>query len=243
MVAAILRLNLRYFNGLGARTHLIYRSDLPLRGFDDDVRAHMATALTDRGIILHPETTIEQVTAENSGKQAHLSDGSRLVVDQIMAATGRRPNTANLGLDDLGVKLGKQGEIIVDNMSQTNLPSLYAIGDVTNRINLTPVAIAEGHAFADSEFGNLMPSRSCECCFGSFSQPPIASVGPSEGCKKAYSEIMVFESQFRAMKNTISGREEKTYMKPIVDKPTDSVAGVHMWGQIAGNHARHCDCG
>ena len=104
------------FNGLGAQTHLIYRSDLPLRGFDNDVRAHIATALTDRGVILHPETTIDQVTAENGGKQAHLSDGSRLAVDQIMAATGRRPNTANLGLDDFGVKLGKQGEIIVDDM-------------------------------------------------------------------------------------------------------------------------------
>ena len=144
------------FNGLGAQTHLIYRSDLPLRGFIDDVRAHMVTALTDRGIILHPKTTIDQVTAENGSKQAHLSDGSRLAVDQIMAATGRRPNTANLGLFDLGEsKLGKQGEIIVDDMSQTNLPSLYAIGDVTNRINLTPVAIAEGHAFADGEFGNF----------------------------------------------------------------------------------------
>ena len=224
------------FNGLGARTHLIYRSDLPLRGFDDDVRAHMATALTDRGIFLHPETTIDQVTAENSGKQAHLSDGSRLVIDQIMAATGRRPNTTNLGLDDLGVKLGKQGEIIVDEMSQTNLPSIYAIGDVTNRINLTPVAIAEGHAFADSEFGNLIRQADhVNVASAVFSQPPIASIGLSEAAaKKAYGEITVFESQFRAMKNTISGREEKTYMKLIVDKPTDSVVGVHMMGPDCG---------
>ena len=224
------------FNGLGARTHLIYRSDLPLRGFDDDVRSHMAAALTDRGVILHPETTIDQVKAENRGKQAHLSDGSRLAVDQIMAATGRRPNTANLGLDDLGVKLGKHGEIIVDEMSQTNLPSLYAIGDVTNRINLTPVAIAEGHAFADSEFGNLIRQADhVNVASAVFSQPPIASIGLSEAAaKKAHGEITVFESQFRAMKNTISGREEKTYMKLIVDKTTDSVVGVHMMGPDCG---------
>jgi glutathione reductase (NADPH) len=224
------------FNGLGARTHLIYRSELPLRGFDDDVRAHIATALTDRGIILHPETTIDQVTAENGSKQAHLSDGSTLAVDQIMAATGRRPNTANLGLDDLGVKLGKQGEIIVDDMSQTNLPSLYAIGDVTNRINLTPVAIAEGHAFADSEFGNR-PRKADHVNVASavFSQPPIASVGLSEvDAIKAHGKVKVFESQFRAMKNTISGRGEKTYMKLIVEDASDKVVGVHMLGPDCG---------
>jgi glutathione reductase (NADPH) len=224
------------FNGLGARTHLIYRSDLPLRGFDDDVRAHVATALTDRGIILHPETTIDQVTAENGGKQAHLSDGSRLAVDQIMAATGRRPNTANLGLDGLGVKLGKQGEIIVDDMSQTNLPSLYAIGDVTNRINLTPVAIAEGHAFADNEFGNR-PRKADHANVASavFSQPPIASVGLSEAdAINAHGKVTVFKSQFRAMKNTISGRGEKTYMKLIVEDASDKVVGVHMMGPDCG---------
>ena len=224
------------FNGLGAQTHLIYRSDLPLRGFDNDVRAHIARALTDRGIILHPETTIDQVTAENGGKQAYLSDGSRLAVDQIMAATGRKPNTANLGLDDLGVKLGEHGEIIVDDMSQTNLPSLYAIGDVTNRINLTPVAIAEGHAFADNEFGNR-PRKADHANVASavFSQPPIASVGLSEAdAINAHGKVKVFESQFGAMKNTISGRGEKTYMKLIVEKAGDRVVGAHMVGPDCG---------
>jgi len=153
-----------------------------------------------------------------------------------MAATGRRPNTANLGLDDLGVKLGKQGEIIVDDMSQTNLPSLYAIGDVTNRINLTPVAIAEGHAFADSEFGNR-PRKADHVNVASavFSQPPIASVGLSEvDAIKAHGKVKVFESQFRAMKNTISGRGEKTYMKLIVEDASDKVVGVHMLGPDCG---------
>ena len=134
------------------------------------------------------------------------------------------------------VKLGKQGEIIVDEMSQTNLPSLYAIGDVTNRINLTPVAIAEGHAFADSEFGNLKRQADhVNVASAVFSQPPIASIGLSEAdAKKAYGEITVFESQFRAMKNTISGRGEKTYMKLIVDKATTRVVGVHMMGPDCG---------
>jgi glutathione reductase (NADPH) len=136
----------------------------------------------------------------------------------------------------LGVKLGKQGEIIVDDMSQTNLPSLYAIGDVTNRINLTPVAIAEGHAFADSEFGNR-PRKADHVNVASavFSQPPIASVGLSEvDAIKAHGKVKVFESQFRAMKNTISGRGEKTYMKLIVEDASDKVVGVHMLGPDCG---------
>jgi len=224
------------FNGLGARTHLIYRSDLPLRGFDDDVRAHIAAALHDRGVILHPQNTIERVTAEDGRKQACLKDGSRLEVDAVMAATGRRPNTAGLGLEDVGVALGRQGEIIVNVMSQTNVPSLYAIGDVTNRVNLTPVAIAEGHAFADSEFGNLTRKADhTNVASAVFSQPPIASVGLSEAdAEQRFGKLRVFESQFRAMKNTLSGRGEKTYMKLIVDAASDRVVGVHMMGPDCG---------
>ena len=169
------------FNGLGARTHLIYRSDLPLRGFDEDVRRHIATAMTDRGIILHPEITVDCVTAKNGRREAHLSDGGTLEVNEFMAATGRRPNTASLGLEAIGVDCGEQGNIKVDATSKTNVPSIYAIGDVTNRINLTPVAIAEGHAFADSEFGNLKRQVDyMNVASAVFSQPPIASVGLSE---------------------------------------------------------------
>ena len=224
------------FNGLGSRTHLIYRSNLPLRGFDQDVRKHISTALTDRGVILHPETTIDQITHENSAFQTHLSDGSSLIVNQVMAATGRRPNTLNLGLADIGVNCGKQGEIIVNSMSQTNVPSIFAIGDVTNRINLTPVAIAEGHAFADSEFGDLRRHADHKNVASAvFSQPPIASVGLTESdALQFYGELKVFESHFRAMKNSISGRNEKTFMKLIVDKASDRVIGVHMIGPDCG---------
>ncbi len=224
------------FNGLGARTHLVYRSDFPLRGFDKDVRHHIATALTDRGIISYPETLIDRVTAENGLRQAHLSDGSILAVNQVMAATGRRPNTVGLGLVNIGINSGKNGEIIVDSMSQTNVPSIYAIGDVTNRINLTPVAIAEGHAFADSEFGKLKRCAEHDNVASAvFSQPPIASVGLSEAdALKSHCKLTVFESEFRAMKNTISGRGEKTYMKLIVDTASDRVVGVHMMGPDCG---------
>lgn len=224
------------FNGLGARTHLIYRSDLPLRGFDDDVRLQIATAMTDRGIILHPKTTVDNIIDKNGCREVCLSDGGTLEVNEFMAATGRRPNTASLGLEDIGVDCGEHGEIKVDTTSKTNVPSIYAIGDVTNRVNLTPVAIAEGHAFADSEFGNLKRQADhVNVASAVFSQPPISSIGLSEvDAKKAYGEITVFESQFRAMKNTISGRGEKTYMKLIVEKASDQVVGVHMMGPDCG---------
>ena len=224
------------FNGFGAKTHLVYRSDLPLRGFDEDVRAHVAVALKDRGIILHSGSTVDDVTATDGRKQVTLSSGASLSVDQVMAATGRRPNTAGLGLDAVGVTTGQQGEIIVDAKSRTSVPSIFAIGDVTNRINLTPVAIAEGHAFADSEFGGKKRiADHTNVASAVFSQPPIASVGMTEAEAEAACEsITVFTSGFRAMKNTISGRGEKTFMKLIVDCASDRLVGAHMLGPDCG---------
>ena len=224
------------FNGFGAKTHLVYRSDLPLRGFDEDVRAHIAVALADRGITLHSGSTIDKVTANGARKQVTLSSGATLSVDAEMAATGRRPNTAGLGLDEVGVTCGQQGEIIVDAESRSSVPSIFAIGDVTNRINLTPVAIAEGHAFADSEFGgNKRVADHKNVASAVFSQPPIASVGLTETeAKAAFESITVFTSGFRAMKNTISGRGEKTFMKLIVDRASDRVVGAHMMGPDCG---------
>ncbi len=224
------------FNGFGAKTHLVYRSDLPLRGFDDDLRAHVAVALADRGITLHNGSTIEKVIDDGTRKQVSLSSGVTLSVDTVMAATGRLPNTAGLGLNDVGVTCGQHGEIIVDAESRTSVHSIFAIGDVTNRINLTPVAIAEGHAFADSEFGgNKRVANHKNVASAVFSQPPIASVGLTEAeAKAAVGAITVFTSGFRAMKNTISGRDEKTFMKLIVDRASDRVVGAHMMGPDCG---------
>ena len=224
------------FNGFGARTHLVYRGDLPLRGFDEDIREQMAVALAERGIILHSGCTIAEVTADGVRKQVRLSSGASLSVDAVMAATGRRPNTAGVGLQELGVELGQHGEVVVDAESRTSVPSIFAIGDVTNRINLTPVAIAEGHAFADSEFGgNRRVADHKNVASAVFSQPPVASVGMTETeAQAACAAVTVFTSGFRAMKNTISGRGEKTFMKLIVNADTDQVLGAHMMGPDCG---------
>ena len=197
--------------------------------------AHIAVALADRGIILHSGSLIDDVTETEGRKQVTLSSGAKFLVDQVMVATGRRPNTAGMGLDAVGVNMGQQGEIIVDAESRTSVPNIFAIGDVTDRINLTPVAIAEGHAFADSEFGgNKRVADHTNVASAVFSQPPIASVGMTEvEAKAACGSITVFTSGFKAMKNTISGRGEKTFMKLIVDRESDRVVGPTCWGQIA----------
>ncbi|XDZ64665.1 glutathione-disulfide reductase [Alphaproteobacteria bacterium LSUCC0684] len=223
------------FNGFGARTHLVYRAEEPLRGFDPDIRHAFATAAAERGIILHPGKTITSVEGDNDNKTVTLSDGSRLQADTVMAATGRKPNTRGLGLEDIGVAMTKHGSIRVDAESRTTVPSIFAIGDVTNRINLTPVAIAEGHAFADTLYGNaprVVDHRNVASAV--FSMPPVGTVGMTEEDAIAASiPITVYEASFRAMKNTISGRDEKTYMKMIVAKEDMKVLGVHMLGPDA----------
>ena len=225
------------FKGCGIETHLAYRADLPLRGFDEEIRAEAATALAGRGVILHPSCTIANVVVGSQDlKSVTLSDGSQIDVDQVMAATGRLPNTAGLGLDAAGVTLGPKGEIAVDANSQSTVASIYAVGDVTDRVALTPVAIAEGHAFADSVFGGR-PWQVSHANIPSavFTQPPIASVGLTEQqAQQGGAEITVFTSRFNAMKNTISWRQEKTFMKLVVDKATDRVLGAHMMGPDAG---------
>ena len=224
------------FNGFGIETHLVYRGDLPLRGFDEDIRLQSAEALAGRGIILHPGCTLTEVTAAGDRRIAALSNGSRLDVAQVMAATGRAPNTAGLGLEAAGVELGQGGEIIVDPNSRTSVASIYAVGDVTDRIALTPVAIAEGHALADSLFGGRPRQVSHHNVPSAvFTQPPIGSVGMTEAqAAEAFDKITVFTSKFNAMKNTLSGRSEKTFMKLIVETATDKVVGAHMLGPDAG---------
>ena len=162
--------------------------------------------------------------------------GEKIHADQVMAATGRKPNTDMLGLNQVGVEMGANGEIQVDAYSRSSVPSIYAVGDVTDRVNLTPVAINEGHAFADTLYGSNDRIISHENIASAvFSQPPIASVGLTEAeASEKFDNIRVYESQFRAMKNTISGRGEKTYMKLIIDDATDKVVGAHMMGPDSG---------
>ncbi len=223
------------FNALGSEVHLLYRGEQILRGFDADVRRVLAREMARKGVKIHLHTRVRAVERQGEALRVQLHDGHCLEVDAFLCATGRVPRTEGLGLENAGVYVNEKGEIPVDHNSRTNVPNIFAVGDVTGRIALTPVAIKEGHAFADTQFGNRpwypdhenVPSAV-------FSQPPVASVGLTEGEAHTLSESLdVYISEFRPMKHTLSGREEKTLMKLIVDRNSDRVLGCHMVGPDA----------
>lgn len=220
------------FNGLGAQTMLSYRGDSLLRGFDHDVRRVVTSELPKKGIDLRLETNITAIEKTATGLNLSISDGNEIEVDQVMYATGRVPNVRDLGLKAAGVEVHPNGSIVVDEWSRTSQDNIYAVGDVTNRINLTPVAIHEGHAFADTEFGGMVRCVDHESVPSAvFTQPPVGSVGPSEeDARKHYGELEVYRSEFRPMKHTLSGRDEKTMMKLIVAKDSRKVVAVHVVG-------------
>ncbi|PSL15190.1 NADPH-glutathione reductase [Marinobacterium halophilum] len=225
------------FAGLGARTELIYRGDLFLRGFDQEVREFTAQEVAKKGVGLNFNCNIERVEKLPSGRlQAHLTDGRVLDADQILYATGRVPNTQGLGLDTVGVALQNNGAIVVNDSFQTSVPSVYAIGDVIDRVQLTPVALAEGMALVRHLYAKGNPAVDYELIpTAVFCQPNIGTVGLSEEqARERFDEIQVYSSEFRAMKHTLSGSEERTLMKMIVDVKTDRVVGVHMVGADAG---------
>lgn len=223
------------FAGLGAETHLIYRQPLPLRGFDGDLRAELAAALEQNGVQLHPGVTPASISEDGSAKRLTLSDGAALDVDLVFFATGRAPNTKGLNLAAAGVVAGSHGEIPVDAGFASNIAHIYALGDVTDRLNLTPVATAEGHALADTLFGGKPRGVSLENVpTAVFSIPPIATVGLTE--EQAASRpggAKIFVSKFTPMRHTISGRARKSLMKLVVDAQTDKVLGAHMLGEDA----------
>jgi glutathione reductase (NADPH) len=224
------------FAGLGSRVTLLHRGDKLLRGFDEDIRDALGEAYGKRGIDLALGRTVERLERRNGAIAATLSDGTERVVDEVLVATGRRPNTAGLGLDKVGIEPDRAGAIPVDAYSQTAVPSIYAVGDVTNRANLTPVAIREGHAFADTVFGGT-PTKVDHDWIATavFSTPEIGVIGYSETAAARHcGEVVVYKSQFRPMKATISGRDERVLMKLVVDGPTDRVVGVHVLGHDAG---------
>jgi glutathione reductase (NADPH) len=220
------------FNGLGAAVTQIYRGPQILRGFDDDVRATLAAEMTKKGVEIIVETTIERVEKTDTGLELRLSDGARVEGDLLLAATGRKPNTENLGLDAAGVELDGKGAVVVDDHSRTGQANIYAVGDVTDRINLTPVAIEEAMAFVDTVYrGRPRSMDHRNVASAVFSHPPVATVGLTEAqARKELGGVDVYRSAFRPLKHTLSGRDEKTMMKLIVAQDSDKVVGLHVVG-------------
>lgn len=222
--------------GLGVEVTQLYRGPLFLRGFDGDIRSHLAEEIRGRGIDLRFETNATSIEKTESGIRATLTDGSTLDAGLIFFATGRHPLTANLGLEEVGVELAASGAIIVDEYSRTNVPSIWAIGDVTDRINLTPVALHEGVCLSETLFNDNPRSPDHENVPAAvFSQPPVGTVGlTEEQAREQYDGIDVYRSTFRALKETLTGGTERVMMKLLVDRKSDRVLGLHMIGPDAG---------
>jgi len=228
------------FNGLGSEVTLVHRGPSILRGFDGEV-AHMLTdEMTAKGVRFVLGEMPERIERRDNGLVLVTDKGSVCAADQVMLATGRRPNTDTLGLDKAGVAVDGAGAVIVDKFSQSNVPSIYAVGDVTNRINLTPVAIREGHAFADTVFGGReVAVDHADVPTAVFSQPEIGTVGlTEEKAIELYDSVDVYRTRFRPMKHILSGREERTLMKLVVEASTDRVLGAHILGPDAGEMAQ-----
>jgi glutathione reductase (NADPH) len=220
------------FNGLGSAVTLCYRGPQILRGFDDDVRNTLAGEMVKKGIDVVVETTIDRVEKRENDLLLHLSDGSTLETDVVMAATGRKPNVENLGLEEVGVAFDRNGAIRVDEYSRSSVENIYAVGDVTDRINLTPVAIQEAMAFVDTVFrGNPRAMDHADVPSAVFSHPPVGTVGLTElQARERHGALDIYRSTFRPLKHTLSGRDEKTMMKLIVAQDSQRVVGVHMVG-------------
>lgn len=224
------------FAGLGSDVTLVYRGDNILRGFDDDVRKHVRTEMEKDGISILTGCTVDKIEKHGDEFTSHLSNGSSVASDKVMFAIGRHPNIAGLGLEQVGVALNPMnGGIAVDSFSRTSVPHIYAIGDVTHRINLTPVAIREGHAFADTVFGKRsVQVDHADIPTAVFSQPQVGTVGLTEAQARAqFAAVDVYKADFRPMKATLSGSESRVLMKLIVDATSDRVVGCHIVGPEA----------
>jgi glutathione reductase (NADPH) len=224
------------FAGLGAQVTLIYRGSNILRGFDDEVREHLRDEMMARGIDIRCGHTVTRIVKLDEVYSVTLSNGDNIMVDKVMFAVGRRPNTQGLGLEKVGVALGANGAVKVDALSQTSVPHIYAVGDVTDRINLTPVAIREGHAFADTVFGGR-PTRvdHGDVPTAVFSEPEVGVIGLTEAqARETFDRVVVYRSAFRPMKVTLTGRQTRALLKLIVDGVTDRVVGCHVVGPDAG---------
>ena len=216
-------------NGLGCEVAQYYRGAQILRGFDDEARGHVAEAMRDSGVDIHCGTDVMRLEPVSDGIRAVATNGSERVFDAVLFATGRRPNTQGLGLEALGVELGRNGQIVVDDYSQTAVPSIFAVGDVTDRINLTPVAIREGHAFADTIFGGQR-RKVDHGLFASavFTQPEMGTIGLTEEDARAQEPIEVYATAFRPMQTAFAGRPDRVLMKLIVSQASRKILGCHI---------------
>jgi glutathione reductase (NADPH) len=227
------------FAGFGSDVTVVYRGDNILRGFDEDVRAHVRAEMEKQGITILTGCTVDKVDKiERHGKEfsTHLSNGSSIASDLVMFAIGRHPNVGGLGLEKAGVAINpNNGGIGVDAWSKTSVPNIYAIGDVTHRINLTPVAIREGHAFADTVFGKRpVQVDHSNIPTAVFSQPEVGTVGLTESEARAqFSHVDIYKTDFRPIKSTMSGRDTRILMKLVVDGTSDRVLGCHIVGDSA----------
>ena len=223
------------FKGLGSEVTQIYRGDALLRGFDGDVRRVVSEGQVRKGIKLVLEANVTGLTKSGDGLQLTLDNGDSLEVDEVLYATGRVPNVRNLGLREAGVEVKASGQIVVDRYSCTNVENIFAVGDVTNRVNLTPVATYEGHSFADTEFAGMNRPVNHEYVPSAvFCQPPVGTVGYSEeDALHHIGPLDVYVSEFRPMKHTLSGRDEKALMKLVVAKESQKVVGLHVVGPDA----------
>ena len=223
------------FAGLGAHVTLVYRGENILRGFDDDVRQHLRVEMEARGIKVITGCKVAAIESAGGHFSVRLSSGNHLTADRVMFATGRLPNVAKLGLNEAGVAIGKNGGIAVDDYSRTSVPNIYAVGDVTNRVNLTPVAIREGQAFADTVFGGKPTAVDhTNVPTAVFSEPEIGAVGLTETQARArLAQTDVYKAMFKPLKATLSGRDTTVLIKLVVDGASDRVVGCHVVGDGA----------
>ncbi|MFL6817997.1 MAG: glutathione-disulfide reductase [Bradyrhizobium sp.] len=229
------------FAGFGSDVTVIYRGENILRGFDEDVRSHVRAEMEKEGITIITGCTVTSVDKHGKEFTSHLSSGSSIASDQVMFAIGRHPNLANLGLETTGVAINPtNGGIAVDSFSRTSVPNIYAIGDVTHRLNLTPVAIREGHAFADTVFGKRpVEVDHADIPTAVFSQPEVGTVGLTEAQARAqFSQVDIYKTNFKPMKATMSGRDTRVLMKLVVDGNSDRVIGCHIVGEGAAEMAQ-----
>ncbi len=222
-------------NGLGVQVTQYYRGAQILRGFDEEARGLIADEMMQNGVDLHLGCNIVEMEKRDGGFRVKATNGDERMFDQVMFATGRSPNTAGLGLEEAGVELGRNGEIVVDDYSQTSVPSIYAIGDVTDRVNLTPVAIREGMAFVDTVFnGNPTPVDHALIPTAIFTQPEFGTIGLSEEEARDQEPVDIYATSFKPMQQSFAGRADRVLMKLIVSKETRKVLGCHIVAPGAG---------